>query len=59
MSVLFSVFIDPNNATIARVADHVEHIAAICGKAHVGLGSDFDVRASDRRVSVVCASYAD
>ncbi|KAK4688205.1 membrane dipeptidase, partial [Tremellales sp. Uapishka_1] len=41
-SVLFDVFIDPANATIARVVDHVEYIADRCGKAHVGLGSDFD-----------------
>ncbi|EPQ57639.1 hypothetical protein GLOTRDRAFT_38729 [Gloeophyllum trabeum ATCC 11539] len=30
------------NATIASVADHVEHIAKIAGKKHVGLGSDYD-----------------
>ncbi|MEQ1857419.1 MAG: dipeptidase [Longimicrobiales bacterium] len=29
-------------ATIATVADHIEHVAAIAGVDHVGLGSDFD-----------------
>ncbi|WVQ80942.1 hypothetical protein IAT38_003049 [Cryptococcus sp. DSM 104549] len=42
LSVLFSTFIDPHNATLARVVDHIEHIAGIVGKAHVGLGSDFN-----------------
>ncbi|WWC58196.1 uncharacterized protein I303_100732 [Kwoniella dejecticola CBS 10117] len=42
LSVLFSTFIDPNNATTARVVDHIEHIAKIVGKSHVGLGSDFN-----------------
>lgn len=42
--MLYPVFIDadPAKATIARVVDHVEHIASVCGKAHVGLASDFD-----------------
>ncbi|TFK53905.1 hypothetical protein OE88DRAFT_1129777 [Heliocybe sulcata] len=30
------------NATLGGVADHIEHIAKIAGKMHVGLGSDFD-----------------
>lgn len=42
LSVLFATFIDSNNATTARVADHIEHIASIVGKKHVGLGSDFN-----------------
>jgi membrane dipeptidase len=29
-------------ATLAQVADHIEHIRAIAGVDHVGLGSDFD-----------------
>jgi microsomal dipeptidase-like Zn-dependent dipeptidase len=29
-------------ATLAQVADHVEHIRAVAGLAHVGLGGDFD-----------------
>jgi membrane dipeptidase len=27
---------------IGVVADHVEHVAAVAGRAHVGIGSDFD-----------------
>jgi len=30
------------NATVEAVADHVDHIAKVAGKNHVGLGSDFD-----------------
>src|SRR5438128_1727319 len=29
-------------ATLAHVADHIEHIRAVAGVDHVGLGSDFD-----------------
>jgi len=29
-------------ATIAQVADHVEHVRAVAGIAHVGLGADYD-----------------
>ncbi|KAI6121311.1 membrane dipeptidase-domain-containing protein [Pisolithus sp. B1] len=29
-------------ADVKRVADHVEHIARVVGKKHVGIGSDFD-----------------
>ena len=29
-------------ATLAQVADHIEHIRAVAGVEHVGLGSDFD-----------------
>lgn len=32
----------PGNADLKAVADHVEHIAKIAGKKHVGLGSDYD-----------------
>lgn len=42
MIVFYPSFIDPQNATHYRVADHVEYVAARCGKKHVGLGSDFD-----------------
>lgn len=31
-----------DQATIADVADHIEHIAAIAGVDHVGIGSDYD-----------------
>ena len=30
------------NATVAQVADHVEHVRAVAGPQHVGLGGDFD-----------------
>ncbi|ORY22186.1 dipeptidase [Naematelia encephala] len=42
MSVFHSPFIDSKNATVERVADHIEHIAVVCGKRHVGISSDFD-----------------
>ena len=29
-------------ATLAQVADHVDHVRAVAGVAHVGLGGDFD-----------------
>jgi membrane dipeptidase len=29
-------------ATIAQVADHVEHVRAVAGRDHVGIGGDFD-----------------
>ena len=32
----------PPVATIAQVADHVEHVRAVAGIEHVGLGGDFD-----------------
>ncbi|NNF12718.1 MAG: membrane dipeptidase [Gemmatimonadetes bacterium] len=31
-----------DQATIADVADHIEHIAALAGIDHVGIGSDYD-----------------
>ncbi len=30
------------NATVAQVADHVEHVRAVAGLEHVGLGGDYD-----------------
>ena len=30
------------DATVAQVADHVEHVRAVAGLEHVGLGGDFD-----------------
>lgn len=29
-------------ATLAEVADHIEHVRGVAGAAHVGIGSDFD-----------------
>jgi membrane dipeptidase len=31
-----------SKATVAQVADHVEHVRAVAGVEHVGLGGDFD-----------------
>jgi membrane dipeptidase len=42
-SVFFPPFIGPvDAANVSRVADHIEHIAGIVGRKHVGIGSDFD-----------------
>ena len=32
----------PPAATLAQVADHVEHVRAVAGIDHVGIGGDFD-----------------
>jgi membrane dipeptidase len=29
-------------ATLAQVADHIEHVRAVAGVEHVGIGADFD-----------------
>jgi membrane dipeptidase len=34
-------FIDPDNPTIERVVDHIEHVADMVGIDHVGIGADF------------------
>jgi membrane dipeptidase len=33
---------DPNQATLERTLDHIDHIVRVAGIDHVGLGSDFD-----------------
>ena len=33
---------DPQKATLDRVIDHIDHLVAVMGVDHVGLGSDFD-----------------
>jgi membrane dipeptidase len=38
---LFPGFIDPQNATVDRVVDHIEHAASTGGIDHVGIGADF------------------
>ncbi|KAH8901113.1 membrane dipeptidase [Thozetella sp. PMI_491] len=46
--VVFSVFYPPfigptpETANLTRVADHIEYVASIVGRKHVGIGSDFD-----------------
>src|SRR5690349_6045911 len=32
----------PPSATLAQVADHIEHVRRVAGVEHVGIGSDFD-----------------
>ena len=32
----------PPDATLAQVADHIEHVRRVAGADHVGVGSDFD-----------------
>jgi membrane dipeptidase len=32
----------PPQATLAQVADHIEHVRDVAGADHVGIGSDFD-----------------
>ena len=32
----------PPAATVAQVADHIDHVAEVAGVEHVGIGSDFD-----------------
>ncbi|KAG8691790.1 hypothetical protein FRC11_009555 [Ceratobasidium sp. 423] len=41
---LFSRFLaeDGVNVTLNTAADHIEHIGKVAGRAHVGIGSDFD-----------------
>lgn len=34
-------FTDPANPCLERVADHIDYIGQRCGKAHVGISSDF------------------
>ncbi|KAF3763072.1 hypothetical protein M406DRAFT_262015 [Cryphonectria parasitica EP155] len=42
--VMFPVFVGPDveSANVSRLADHIEHVAGVVGKKHVGIGSDFD-----------------
>src|SRR3954452_14742733 len=37
----FYGFIDPDNPSLDRLVDHIEHIASVAGIEHVGLGPDF------------------
>ena len=37
----FYGFIDPEQPTIGRLVDHIEHVAGVAGIDHVGLGPDF------------------
>jgi membrane dipeptidase len=43
MIVFYPPFLtDRPEATVADVADHIDHVAALAGVDHVGVGSDFD-----------------
>jgi len=33
---------DDGDATLADVADHIDHVKTVAGVEHVGIGSDFD-----------------
>jgi membrane dipeptidase len=37
----FHGFVDPREPTLARLGDHIDHIASVAGAEHVGLGPDF------------------
>jgi membrane dipeptidase len=37
----FPGFLDPREPSIARLADHIEHIGEVAGAEHVGIGPDF------------------
>jgi len=37
----FPAFVDAKHPTLDRVVDHIEHIAAVAGIEHVGIGPDF------------------
>lgn len=39
---------EPVRATLSDVADHIEHVAAIAGHDHVGMGADFYGATADR-----------
>jgi membrane dipeptidase len=44
---VLATFIDSEVHTIARVVDHIEHVASLIGVDHVGLGPDFFKEISD------------
>ena len=44
---VLATFIDSGVHTVARVVDHIEHIASLIGVDHVGLGPDFFKEISD------------
>jgi membrane dipeptidase len=44
---VLATFIDRDLHTVARVIDHIEHVASLIGVDHVGLGPDFFKEISD------------
>lgn len=49
--MLLPIVVDPDNPTVARAIDHLDHAVAVMGIAHVGLGGDF-IRQVFRATSV-------
>jgi len=49
---VLATFIDRDVHTLARVADHIEHVASVAGIGHVGLGPDFIKNVFDERPPV-------
>lgn len=48
----YEFFVDPDNCTIQRTADHFIHALEVMGPEHVGFGGDFDGIAPDQRMAV-------
>lgn len=44
---LVAGFIDPDNPTVDRAVDHIEHMVGVAGWDHIGLGPDFIVEIFD------------
>ena len=53
-----SAYVRQPVATVEDFLDHFEHVARVAGVDHVGLGSDVDVDARDRRTGRVRPAYA-
>jgi membrane dipeptidase len=46
-AVMLPCFVDPERPTLDRLVDHIEHLVAVGGAQHVGLGSDFFAEIAD------------
>jgi membrane dipeptidase len=46
----FAGFLTDGKATVEHLADHIEHIVAVAGEDHVGLGSDFVQEVFDEKI---------
>jgi len=46
----FAGFIDLSRPTVERLVDHIEHIAAVVGIEHVGLGPDFVLEVYEEKI---------
>jgi membrane dipeptidase len=47
-------FVDPHDATVDRLVDHIEHIVNVAGLDHVGLGPDFVKEVLDEKFPLHC-----